>query len=133
MKSKAKKPSEIVHRKFRVPIYDVKFFIVVGDSVDQARKKFNSIFGDYKSDGGQTAAICSRRGENFGIFFEKGNCTPDIVFHELFHSTHRILEWTGAEMDARHHEHAALLHGWLCKQTLDFIELDLRKSRKNVS
>lgn len=49
---------------------------------------------------------------NFGLWLPRKADTNTIA-HELFHITHRILEWTNSNFDRDHHEQGALLNGYL--------------------
>ncbi len=59
-------------------------------------------------------ALCCNKANTFGIFFGLDDRGMGTLSHEVFHMTHRILEFTGCRFDHgdnENHEHAALLNG----------------------
>ena len=103
-----------VKTKFTVPIYGVVIWIVVADDINGARRKMDPVFGA-DEDCPTMVGLCSHSGgETFGLFFKIGkHLTLRTVSHEVFHLTHRILEWTESRFDEQHHEQGALLYGFL--------------------
>lgn len=80
---------------------------VVADRISQ-----NNEFGEYK--GGPCGAMCARHPYlgRFGLFFNIDYIATDEITHEVFHLTHRIMEWLSAEFT---HEPYACLNGFLNK------------------
>ena len=104
-------------KKFQVPILQVSVVVVVAAKTRPAIRrhfphlKLSDVFGD-----GYEACCCYRR-SRFGLFFEpQALKRPDIVAHEIFHLTHRILEFRECNFDESHHEMAAMLNGWLTRE-----------------
>jgi hypothetical protein len=101
--------------RFMVPIYEAEVWLVVanGNGIYRERAKMASVFGDPPEP--HYSALCSHDGNHrFGLFFTTIAARDlGIVAHEVFHLTHRILEWTGSNFDPAHHEQGALLHGFL--------------------
>lgn len=101
-------------KELTIPIYDAVLWLVVVDNPVKERKKWEFMFGPAPA--GDYTALCSYSGgHEFGLFFNRERLSLEILSHEVFHLTHRILDWAGANFDATHHEQAALLHGYLMK------------------
>lgn len=98
--------------KHSIPIFDATLWIFVSKDIECERKKMSRYFGtspiahDYN-------ALCSSGGSQFALFFEPKAVTTKIIAHEVFHLTHRIMEWAGTNFDENHHEQGALLCGYL--------------------
>lgn len=124
-KKRAPKPARSIRRKFIIPIYDVTLWVVVRETALKARQSMNDVFSPYNGDGD---ALCSRNGWRFGLFFGHGNFTVKTIAHEVFHLTHRILEYVDAPIHEERHEHAALLHEYLFALVLKALKLKLTKA-----
>jgi hypothetical protein len=112
---------------FIIPIYECVLRVVICDDIDQDRRKFDKIFGEFDLDGNYEALCSWSGGHNFGLFFDKrvlkNTCT---IAHEVFHLTHRILEWSSSNFDKDHHEQGAMLNGYLMELVLNALK-DKRK------
>ena len=110
MKTKPKAMKAWPEYHFDVPIFEVSVVVVVAQKTEAAiRKHFPHIVhaDDHE-------ACCCYQRSRFGLFFEpQALKRSDIVAHEIFHLTHRILEFRQANFDEGHHEVAAMLNGWL--------------------
>jgi len=108
-------PKLYFKKKFYIPIYDSKLWVVVTDSIKHERQAMNKTLG--KEEPGfefhDTTALCSRYYNNYALFFDKQYICINIVAHEVFHLTHRIMEYVSANFDHEHHEQGAMLHGYL--------------------
>jgi hypothetical protein len=102
----------MMERKFIIPIYDANLVIVVARDIYSERQKFDEIFGPIGGD--DFSALCSytATGE-FGLFFTPKYFDHNRIAHEVFHLTHRILDWANVNFDRNNHEAAALLCGYL--------------------
>lgn len=60
--------------------------------------------------------LCESNMDSFGLFFSSRHLTLNLVSHEVFHLVHRIMEWSGCDLDSEHHEQGALLMGWLMEK-----------------
>lgn len=100
--------------RLEVPIYDVNLWLVSGDrdAVRAARAELEHLFGPPPTND-DWAAMHSYRDANFGLFIPTDGKCPKVLAHEIFHLTHRILEWTNSNFDPDHHEQGALLCGFL--------------------
>ena len=111
-----------VHKQYFIPIFGVKLFLIISKDINKDRKKFENYFGPVQSE--NYDALCSHSGgETFALFFTASTIDMRIISHEIFHLTHRILDWVGGNFDKTHHEQGALLCGYLtglvtseCKQ-----------------
>ena len=101
-------------KRFTIPIFKADLWLVVADDMPTARRKMSKEFGDMPADMDDGAALSSYDGAGrFGLFFDVKYITPEVVAHECFHTTHRILDYVNANFDKEHHETAALLHGYI--------------------
>lgn len=109
------KPSR---KKLTIPLYDAVVWVVVADDLGKERERWELLFGP-APDCDNYQALCSYGpGHTFALFFERKSVSLKIIAHEVFHLTHRIMDWAGANFDARHHEQGALLHGYLMSTVL---------------
>lgn len=97
---------------FRVPIHEVTVFVMVTRDIPGAYKR------EFGTDIGDTQMAClGYLKRKFGLFFEPGaERRPEIVAHEIFHLTHRILEKNQMNFDAEHHEMGSYLCEYLTKK-----------------
>jgi hypothetical protein len=109
--SKPKKRDVLFYKTFWIEPQFVKLWVVVNDRPQKALREFKDIFGKQRHN---YAALHSwnNRGD-FGIFFRKGLITTRYVAHEVFHATHRIMEFSGDDFAANHHEPYSHLNGYL--------------------
>lgn len=124
-------PKLYLKKKFVIPIYGAKLWIVVSDNVKHERDKMDGVLGNsLMSD--EYEGLCSCNYSFFGIFFDKRaleHRAVNLIAHETFHLTHRIIEWTGANFNEDNHEHGAILHGYL----LDLVYREVSKFGKVCS
>lgn len=110
-----------------VPIYDAVVWLVVADDLHRERVKMNHIFGEFDyAEFSYSALMSYDEAGTFGLFFETKSLDHNRIGHEVFHLTHRILDWVGTNFDSKHHEHAAVLHGFL----LSWVMNETKKYRK---
>lgn len=100
--------------KIHVPIFNAVVWLVVDKDIKSERRKMEHWFGPVLA-GDHYDALCSYgSGHNFALFFEPAALLRrDTLAHEIFHLTHRILDWAGVTFNSCHHEAGALLNGWL--------------------
>lgn len=105
--------------KFQVPIHDVTVVVIVTNDICASYKK------EFGIDIGNTQMAClgyDRR--KFGLFFEPASkLRVEIVAHEIFHLTHRILEKNCMNFDEGHHECGAYLCEYLTKKVFGILKL----------
>ena len=104
--------------QFQVPIHEVTVFVIVTQNIPAAYKR------EFGVEIGPTMMAClgydKRR---FGLFFEPDTLLRrEIIAHELFHLTHRILEKNCMNFDESHHEMGAYLCEWLTKKVFSITD-----------
>lgn len=101
-------------KELSIPIYDAVLHLVVTDDIGTERARMTHWFGPVPAADTYDALCSYGAGHNFALFFthSASRCLK-VVAHEVFHLTHRILDWSGANFDSDHHEQAALLNGYL--------------------
>ena len=109
-------PIETKH-ELLVPIFDCRLQLIVTSNIQASRKAQEYLFGPIGNEPIYDA-LCSRSGgHNFALFFEQSELskglTKNVVAHEIFHLTHRILEWVGCPFRSDNHEVFACLNGYL--------------------
>lgn len=110
------KHNRILKRCIHVPIYNAKVWLIVDKDIIKERKKWEDHFGPAPEIENYVALCCRSGRATFALFFSKQALTREIIAHEVFHLTHRILEWASANFDPEHHEQGALLHGYLMEK-----------------
>lgn len=104
-----------------IPIYNVELWIVVDLNIHDRRREMSNEFGEV-TDPDTWKGMACWQGPCFGLFFARDSIDTETIAHEVFHLTHRILEWTNVRFSPTDHESAALLHGYL-------MELVVRKTK----
>ena len=104
-------------KRFTVEVFDADVVVVVADDIPKEYKKeFGIQIDDVRM------ACCGYNGRKFGLFFEpKAVARTEIVAHEVFHLTHRILDLCCMNFDSCHHEVGAYLHEHLIKKVLHIL------------
>lgn len=105
--------------QFTVPMHEVTVVIVVSDDIPAAYKReFGVEIDDTKM------ACCGYFKRKFGIFLEPAaKARLEIVAHEIFHLTHRILESNCMNFDEGHHEMGAYLCEYLTKKIHNILKV----------
>jgi hypothetical protein len=107
--------------ELKLPIYCARIQLIVTPNIEAERRAQEHIFGPVS--GTYYTALCSRSGgHNFALFFEPQALTHRIISHEVFHLTHRILEWVGTPFTTDNHEVFAALMGELQQWVYSFVE-----------
>jgi hypothetical protein len=109
-------------KRITIPIYNSVVWIVVATDLVRERKKMSREFGDY--DGlDDFAAMCTHHhtDNKFALFFKPDFLSINVVSHEIFHLTLRMLEKVSSNINTDNHEHAAYLHGYLMQLIFDTI------------
>jgi hypothetical protein len=104
---------------FQVPIYDVTVVVVLTrDIPDSYKREFGIEIEDSRM------ACLGYHGRKFGIFLEPAAARRlEIVAHEIFHLTHRILEKCSMNFDESHHEMGAYLCEYLTKKIFQTLKI----------
>ena len=116
-------------KAFNVPIYDAHVLLLVTDlnpeAISHKITRYNvKWLIDELRDCHPASAMCSYDGlGNFSLCFFKDCLTWDIVAHEVFHLTCRILNWGGIRYHPDNHEAYAALNGWLMHNVIKQLPL----------
>ncbi len=104
--------------KFQVPIHDVTVVVIVTRDIPAAYKR------EFGVDIGNAQMACLGYDKRkFGLFLEPAaRLRPEIVVHEIFHLTHRILEKNHMNFDESHHEMGAYLCEYLTRRIFLLIQ-----------
>ena len=113
-------------RKINIPIYDAQLWVCVfpdGEFATESAKAHKRLLkGDCEvSEFEGCGAMHAWRGKKHLLLFCKGNLNADHVSHELFHLTHRIMEYRNFNFGPDHHEQGAYLIGWLTGKVTDLL------------
>lgn len=105
--------------QFIVPIHEVTVVIVVTDDIPaEYKREFGIEIGNTQM------ACCGYFKRKFGIFIEpRAKARLEIVAHEIFHLTHRILENNCMNFDKGHHEMGAYLCEYLTKKIFTILKV----------
>lgn len=116
--------------KIKVPIYDVILWIIISKDPIVERKKMEDLFGP--STLGDFEGLCSYSSSlpNFALFFRADSLFYDNISHEVFHLTHRILDFIGSKFDVENQECAAYLNGYLMNLVMEKVITYNRSRRK---
>lgn len=116
----------MIKRHFKVPIFEATVLVVVSDSHKQVKAAIdNFVGGQYEIEASDDCeAFLQHKRSKFALFFERPTVKKkDVVAHEIFHLTHRILEYREMNFDPDHHELAAMLNGWLTDKVHKILNL----------
>jgi len=104
--------------RFQVPIHDVTVLVIVTDDIPAAYKR------EFNYDIGNTQMACLGYDKRkFALFFEPAaKARQEVVVHELFHLTHRILEKCCMNFDEGHHEMGAYTMEYLTKRVFGILK-----------
>jgi hypothetical protein len=119
-------------KKFEIPIYDVVFYLSISDNIFDAHVKLKKYFGDPPQY--EYIGLCVRNGSKFALFLQRNFLTVNVLAHEVFHLTNRILEYTDPESEAEYpHEHGSMLHGYLFNLIWNEINKSNRSNKENTN
>lgn len=123
-----KTPDPLVCRT-TVPIYQVRLILGVAKAPADLRKRLPPGFREDTSDEWADMEGSCALQETVGvILFKKAALAHDVIAHEVFHMTHRIMERAGEVFSPEHHEPSAYLHGWIARR----VYAQLRKAGLRV-
>lgn len=101
----------------RIPIYDMRLWVGVADTVALLHQKFEWAFGKQE---GQQIACVTYSGSKLAIFFERKEISHELIAHECFHATVRLLEHCSHYLGSHHEPHA-----YLCGYITELVYADL--------
>ncbi len=103
---------------FDVPLYKSRVTVIISENCVEERRSKSDVFGEYTASD-LASAIASDADNEFGLFFEYSNFNLEIMAHEVFHLTMRVLHNAGVKFDIDNHEAYAYLHGELMQRIHD--------------
>jgi len=106
----------------RIPIYDLRLWIGVSDDPLALRNSFNWAFGNDHYPEGCPGLCCYHRSK-FAVLFSAFDLSHQLIAHEAFHVTHRMMEYIGGNFSFREHEPYTYLNGYIT----ELIYIDLEK------
>lgn len=104
-----------------IPIYNGTLQLVDCEDTGKALKEIHG--DDYKEEGDSVACLFwdhEKYPGNWWLCIDLKNCSLGILVHELFHSTHRILEYFDVEFMTNNHEPFAYLIEYLFNECIKF-------------
>lgn len=105
---------ETFERDIHVPLFDTYINLIVTDNIYEERNKYNDKLGENTLiRGAAYPGLFSYNSRGSFYLFLKPQAELKVVAHEVFHATHRILEWASVFFNECNHECAALLNGYL--------------------
>lgn len=115
--------------KIEIPLYGGIFYLIDTEDVTKAMKATIDEHGieDYDC----LSGIVSNHSINPGtwiLYINLNDCTMGVLAHELFHATHRILEYFGVEFTSTNHEPFAYLIEYLFNECY---KLKINESKTN--
>lgn len=94
-------------------------FCVTND-VTSSRWKLQEVYGPFIKDACNGLVSVNDEKTRYSIFLNRGKITHDLIGHEVFHLTHRILDGLNSKFNIDQHEFAAVLcgdlSGWVYSQ-----------------
>lgn len=117
-------PKTVTWVAFTVPIYYVSVALFVTDNDLKSEMTAAGFAADDANVALNTAGATIwgiGQCENIVVRFRK-NSTIDVIAHEVFHLTHRIMERNLVKFDISNHEAFALLNGWLMNAILSLLQ-----------
>lgn len=113
-------------RKLEIPVYDAQLWVCVfpkksyNSDCSKAYKRFlKEELPPSEFEG--SGATHAWTGKKHLLLFQKELLNIDHLSHEVFHLTHRILEYRDFNFDSDHHEQGAYLHGWIMGKVSDML------------
>ncbi len=96
-----------------IPIYDQSLELVVTKKLKWAERNRQKAFRINPGSG--LGAVIYRKWR-FALILEKDKISHELIAHEVFHATHRIMEYLGDKFTRRNHEPYAYLLGYLTRE-----------------
>lgn len=102
-------------------IYNFRLVVGVYDSEPRMCKLVHPWVGDITLKG--FAGSVAYQGRSLCILLHRPSLCHEVIAHECFHATHRIMEWCGARMHKKEHE----AHAHLCGAISEIVYCDLKQ------
>lgn len=112
--------------RINIPIYDIFLNIYIGENIYEERKKYDDVFGPHLDgpDESDFGALCSYnlKTGNFMLLFDLDDFSIGSLSHEIFHMTHRMMEYIGIEYCEESGEAFAYLNEYLFENIYSFVK-----------
>lgn len=98
----------------RLDTYDTDFEVVVCHDISRARNTPKRIawFECGWTECDAIGLTCATRSK-IGVFLERGKIDHNLIAHEAFHATHRLMDWAGVRFDIENQEPYSHLNGYI--------------------
>lgn len=108
-----------VRKSFDVEVFDVTVAVIITEDIPADYfKEFGVNIDDTRM------ACLGYDKRRFALFFEpQAKSRHEIIAHEIFHLTHRILEFCTMNFDSGHHEQGAYLCEYLTKKVFKILNV----------
>ena len=103
--------------RIHIPLYNGNLYII--DTKDVVTAVETTQGEDYEVTSSESCLISKRCGD-FYLYIDLKDCSIGLLAHELFHATHRILEYFGVEFTRDNHEPFAYLMEYLVNECIKF-------------
>lgn len=103
--------------RIHIPLYNGTLYLIDTDDIEKAVKATEEEHG-FKSPYDTESCLISKRSGDFYLFIDLEYCSIGLLAHELFHATHRILEYFGVEFTRDNHEPFAYLMEYLMDECI---------------
>jgi len=101
--------------RIQIPLYNGNLYLI--DTEDVVTAVETTQDNDYDITSTESCLISKRSGD-FYLYIDLKNCSMGLLCHELFHATHRILEYFGVEFNKDNHEPFAYLIEYLVNECI---------------
>lgn len=112
------------HKRHRIEVYDGWFDVVVCHSIEKARNCPSMVrwLKSRCTNCNGAAGLSDEYRYKIAVFFDRVDLGHDVIAHEIFHATHRLLDYAGVKHDEDHHE----AHAHLCGSLTRLVYQDLK-------
>ena len=105
--------------RIHIPLYNGNLYIIDTDDVVGAVENTQEEQYDITS---SESCLISKRSGDFYLYIDLQDCSTGLLAHELFHATHRILEYFGMQFTRDNHEPFAYLMEYLMNECIKLRE-----------
>jgi hypothetical protein len=99
-----------------IPLYPATLIVCVSDDPADERKACLHDFGLYRGPRKFDGLNSYDNAGKFAIFLDRHTLSHRSLSHEIFHVTHRIMEYVGDRFTPRNQEPYAYLNCWITQQ-----------------
>jgi len=107
-------------QKFKIPIYDKSFYLLVTSSIDDVKKEIKGY--EYDDFYGECITIKEKKNTKTYIILREDACKSEIVAHECIHLTYGVLDEVGIPYDYINQENFAYLFEYIFKEVCDILK-----------